>query len=163
ELIDTVAPALSLKPQDVEVHCSSIPDPPMITATDACGKSVNVIYSQSFIRTTQNQDSCDFYNYTIERMWQASDDCGNTTSHIQRISVTDENGPQMYFDNDIQAANCLILSADSVMNLIDSIVECSAFTLDYQDSISQDGCLTVVLRTYSLSDVCGNQSSYVQR
>jgi hypothetical protein len=84
---DTTAPVLSATPADVTVECDKVPPPEEITATDACDPDVPVVFSETY-----TDGDCPS-NYTLTRTWTATDDCGNSTSHTQVITVQDTTAP----------------------------------------------------------------------
>ncbi|MBT8268790.1 MAG: T9SS type A sorting domain-containing protein, partial [Bacteroidia bacterium] len=71
---------------DKAVGCNSIPTADTLTATDDCG-SAGVSFSES---TTPGGCSGEF---TIYRVWTATDACGNDTIHTQVVSVSDNTDP----------------------------------------------------------------------
>jgi uncharacterized repeat protein (TIGR01451 family) len=74
-------------PQDTEIECGSpIPMAPTLTASDNCGMA-SVTFSEE---STFQPGSC---QYTITRTWVAEDDCGNTTTCSQVITVSDTQAP----------------------------------------------------------------------
>ena len=66
--VDTTLPALVGVPANVTVACDAIPNPPSVTATDACDASVTPVLSSS---TTPG--ACP-QTYTLTRTWTATDD-----------------------------------------------------------------------------------------
>ena len=67
------------------VDCNNIPTPPTVTATDNCDDNVEVSFAE-----VMGSGNCE---YEIKRTWTATDDCGNTTNHVQTITVKDTEGP----------------------------------------------------------------------
>jgi hypothetical protein len=64
-----------------------VPAPANVTATDNCDTSVTVDFNES---QSNPGSSC---NNTITRTWTATDDCGNTASCTQTITVNDTTPP----------------------------------------------------------------------
>tara|TARA_Y100000385_G_C13106716_1_gene648374 strand:- start:1942 stop:7179 length:5238 start_codon:yes stop_codon:yes gene_type:complete len=80
-IIDMDLLELSSRPADLSVASEEeIPDVADISATDDCS-TAEVTFSEE--TTTGN---C---GYTIERRWTATDECGNSISHTQRINVSE--------------------------------------------------------------------------
>lgn len=75
---DYMAPIL---PGNVAVNCDAIPEPVVLTATDNCG-TASVDYTQMPTVYTPSATT-----QIITRTWTATDGVGNTTSHIQTITV----------------------------------------------------------------------------
>ena len=84
-ILDTKKPTLNQKPADVTVECSEVPNPPVVTASDNCGATVTY--------TEVRQDGNCTDNYTLTRTWKATDICGNTDVHTQKITVKDTSNP----------------------------------------------------------------------
>ncbi|MCV9930624.1 gliding motility-associated C-terminal domain-containing protein [Flavobacterium sp. LS1R49] len=80
---DTMAPVFvePLPEALVNADCDSVPIVATLTATDSCG-TATVDYTE-----TKEDGNCSS-NYTINRTWVASDNCGNQKSYTQTIKVT---------------------------------------------------------------------------
>ena len=91
EVVDDVEPILSGVPSDITVECDEIPQPPMvgvdIIATDNCDAAPSIFLTE-FVLSGPCEDS-----YTIIREWLAMDNCGNTESQSQQITVLDNTAP----------------------------------------------------------------------
>jgi hypothetical protein len=86
---DTTPPVLSGVPASVTVECDSVPPPAVPTAVDNCDSSVDIAYSQ-----TRTDGDCP-YNYTLTRIWTATDNCGNLTVQAQVVTVQDTTAPTL--------------------------------------------------------------------
>lgn len=100
---DTEAPSLSGVPPDATVEYNNIPTAPTVTVSDNCDAGTSLTYSQS---STQNPDvnHSGHYNYTITRTWEAIDDCENTTTSSQVITVQDTQAPQITCPDNVEEA-----------------------------------------------------------
>jgi hypothetical protein len=81
--IDTTPPIITCPP-NVTLGCNPLTDPAhtgYATATDNCDTSIDVTYSDATTPT-----SCPT-SYTITRTWTATDDCGNSATCSQTITV----------------------------------------------------------------------------
>jgi hypothetical protein len=65
---------------DLEATCETIPQAPVLTATDNCTESLGIVFTES------PAGSCE-EGYTILRTWSTTDDCGNSASITQTITV----------------------------------------------------------------------------
>ena len=84
---DTMAPVLSEMPMDITVECASdVPGDPGVTAMDNCGETLTVIYSQSALGMCPGDDE-------VTNTWTVTDCAGNTTTHIQTITIEDTMAP----------------------------------------------------------------------
>ncbi|MEM1119665.1 MAG: SdrD B-like domain-containing protein [Bacteroidota bacterium] len=90
---DTEKPVLQNIPADDTVSCDEfIPLPPQIFASDNCPRITVDVTEES----TQGEDGCSLYDYTITRTWTAFDQCGNTSSGSQTIEVKDIVAPDIF-------------------------------------------------------------------
>jgi hypothetical protein len=94
----------------------------------------------------------------ITRTWSLTDDCGNTTTAVQTISVIDTTAPTFSAPADVtiecdQDETDLTLTGD----VTDEADNCSDdLEATYTDSIAANDCGSVITRTWSLTDDCGN-------
>ena len=86
---DASAPTLVGIPADETVECNAIPvvNQSLISATDNCDTSVGIAFTENTI-----PGAC-VHSFTLERIWTATDDCGNTSIEIQQIVVEDTTAP----------------------------------------------------------------------
>ncbi len=84
---DNTQPVLAGVPADVTVECEAVPAISTPTATDNCDSDVSITFNE--IRT---DDSCPD-TYTLTRNWTATDDCGNSKTETQVITVSDNTQP----------------------------------------------------------------------
>ncbi|MDX1651996.1 MAG: T9SS type A sorting domain-containing protein [Brumimicrobium sp.] len=78
-------------PNDIIIECDQSTDPSntgSLTATTSCGTGgLNISYTDNI-----TSGSC-VNAYTVARTWTATDNCGNTETHVQTISVQDNTAP----------------------------------------------------------------------
>ena len=86
-VVDTTAPELIDVPEDITVECDAVPEPASVYAIDNCDTSPTVNFSETRIDGNCSSD------YVLFRTWQAVDDCGNSTSQTQTITVEDTTPP----------------------------------------------------------------------
>jgi hypothetical protein len=134
------------------------------TFWDNCGvSSVNLEESST---QGNNSSNCDFYNYTITRVWTATDASGNTASESQVITVRDNNAPlftSTLFDvtvNQNTIPSTTLIAIDNcmqtpLMNFSETITTLSPTTCyNYRKLIE---------REWITSDVCGNSNIAIQK
>ena len=153
---DTIPPVFFDVPNDTVVSCiDEVPVAPILTASDNCGY-IPVDYSETV------SDSTCANLLTITRTWSASDDCGNSMSATQIISIIDT-VPPVFFD----------VPNDTVVSCIDEVPvapiltasdNCGYIPVDYSETVSDSTCanLLTITRTWSASDDCGNSMSATQ-
>ncbi len=155
-VVDTGAPVLTCPP-DLVLDCPAITttnSTGVATATDSCSRAT-VTYSDS------ETSSCGATK-VIARTWTATDECGNSVSCVQSITVRDLTPPvitcpanrTLEFPADSSPANTgLATAADA----------CSATTVTFSDLITTNcGNTLVISRTWTANDQCNNHSSCTQ-
>uniref|UniRef100_UPI003D0CBBE7 gliding motility-associated C-terminal domain-containing protein n=1 Tax=Tenacibaculum sp. TaxID=1906242 RepID=UPI003D0CBBE7 len=159
---DSTAPVLSSEPSDVSVDCESVPAVPTITATDNCDSSVDVIFTEV---SNTVVDGCG----EIVRKWESTDNCGNTVSHTQTITVTDITKPDFTVPVDItiyKNDNCTYDASVGITgDVTDESDNCdTTLNANYNDVELAGSCQgeVIVTRTWSLTDNCGNTTEKVQ-
>jgi hypothetical protein len=84
---DNIAPVISALPGPSTIECPATPSFATPTATDACDTSVIPTFAD-----VTTPGSCP-QEYSVTRTWTATDDCGNSSTASQTISVTDDTAP----------------------------------------------------------------------
>ncbi len=160
-IIDTILPVFDTIAIDTTINCNVTLDTLNIQAIDVCEGLLSVDFFES---STQDPDSltCEHYNYTITRTWEANDICGNSISQSQIITVIDTIIPGFTIPPDI-TVQCQFLDSLSIAgqptNLID---DCSDVVASYVDGLPSTSCSYDLERTWTITDRCGNSSSFVQ-
>ena len=156
---DFEPPVFTVHPPDVTVDCGSIPSPPSdIVSYDSCDVTTNIDIFYNELELIIG-DSC---NYTITRTWTSADACGNEGTIAQVITVIDNEPP--VFSN--VPAN-ITVDCDAIPAPVDPTAtdNCSPFVsislTESQPSSSCSGTFTI-LRTWTATDNCGNQSTAEQ-
>ncbi|MFM9985484.1 MAG: T9SS type A sorting domain-containing protein, partial [Flavobacteriales bacterium] len=153
-IVDTTDPILSGVPADATVECSNIPAPAQPTATDNCDENVNISYNQEIVPG----DGC---TYTIIRTWTATDECDNSVSDSQTLTVTDTTDPTITnnppVEYNIECGDAIPTNdpifADNCDNDLD---------IDYSEVEVSGACPGGLMRTWIATDNCGNSISFVQ-
>lgn len=68
-------------PVDITVSCDAIPEATTLTAIDNCGSDVQVSFTEENIFSNATDD------FIIDRLWEATDSCGNVELFQQIINV----------------------------------------------------------------------------
>lgn len=152
QVIDDEPPVLSHLPADLTVVCGSIPPVDTITATDNCDPSPQVQFAE--VRS----GSCP---YTLKRTWTATDACGNTSTHVQTITVVDTLAPVLTGVPADTTVLCGSLLPDPVVEATD---DCdSTVQVQLVETIdSSNLCDRVLVRTWTATDACGNSTTASQ-
>jgi hypothetical protein len=153
---DTLAPALS-RPADVILECPADTRTNVTgtaTAQDQCGPAA-VSYSDVA------SNSCGGTK-VIFRTWTATDECGNSASAVQTITVRDTARPTIAAPADL-VLDCPAVTTTNVTGVATAQDACSAANISYSDSVSNNcGGTKVIYRTWTATDQCGNNISAVQ-
>ncbi|MDX8554677.1 gliding motility-associated C-terminal domain-containing protein, partial [Tenacibaculum sp. 1B UA] len=157
------APTLSAEPTDISVDCEAIPSVPTITATDNCDSVVDVIFTEV---SNTVVDGCG----EIVRQWESTDNCGNTVSHSQTITVADITKPGFTVPADITIFKDDTCTYDANVGITGDVIDesdnCDTnLSASYTDIESVGSCEgeIIVTRTWSLTDNCGNTTEKDQR
>ncbi|MDX1407885.1 MAG: hypothetical protein R3330_07120, partial [Saprospiraceae bacterium] len=130
-------------------------DTGVATATDVCDADVDVTYSDNF------DGACGSSGF-IARTWTATDDCGNSTSCVQFITIVDTSDPMISCPEDV-TVECGDATDPSATGTATASDICGATSVDFADSFSP-GCgnTGTITRVWTATDDCGNSTSCVQ-
>ena len=163
---DTEPPVLGGVPADATLSCAELPAPPIVKATDNCDGDVVVTLTE-----TVNGSGC---SYNVTRTWTATDDCGNTTTGVQVITVNDTEGPEITFTHPwlvgLTDGDTLVMECDSTETFSEAdaqatdgcgAVDSIAFIEDFVTvgDCPEDGFIVIMHCTWIAEDACGNQTS----
>ena len=155
-VVDTGAPVLTCPP-DLLLNCPAITTTNVTgvaTATDSCSRAI-VTYSDL------ETNGCG-PTKVIARTWTATDECGNSASCVQSITVQDLAPPvincpanrTLEFPADPSPANTGVATASDA---------CSSTFVTFSDLITTNcGNTLVISRTWTANDQCNNHSSCTQ-
>jgi gliding motility-associated-like protein len=156
---DTINPTFTSQlPTDIIVDCNSIPQAATVTATDNCGQATVTLSESTTIGGCSGAGG-------IIRTWTATDACGNTSTHIQNITVQDTTKPVITGTPQAITVSCASdVPAASIAN-ISATDNCNGtVTKTVADVISNQTCSNryTITRTWTATDACGNSSSTSQ-
>ncbi len=154
---DTTDPVLSALPADITLECDQpLPTPPVVTATDNCDQDVQVSLSPEII-----PGNCED-SYTMIRTWTATDDCGNTATGSQKITVRDTTDPvftSVPDDFDIECDEILPIQGVSASDNCDNDVDITLNEVKIDGQCPQE---YILIRTWTAEDNCGNTTTAQQ-
>jgi gliding motility-associated-like protein len=165
---DNSVPVLSGDiPVDVTVECDGIPEAAILTVEDNCGNNIPIAFTEVL---TENDDEC-ANNYIMTRTWTVTDCAGNSTQHVQIITVEDNTAPT--FDVSSLPQNVTLECSDNIPNLEDAVVTATDNCSDVSDIIitpseeitnQDDDCSNnyTITRTWIANDCAGNSIEHVQ-
>ncbi len=159
-LPDVNEPIVTGVPADVTVECGNIPNAPSITAIDDCSQAVTITFSENILN-----GSCPS-SFIIIRTWVATDDCGNTSSADQNITVDDFSVPVLIgvpVDMTVECDNIPV--APVIGSGILAIDNCNPdVQISFIETVTPGVCTDSysILREWIADDACGNAVSQVQ-
>ncbi|MCR9290331.1 MAG: gliding motility-associated C-terminal domain-containing protein [Bacteroidetes bacterium] len=166
-ITDVTDPEFVNTPQDITVDCDNIPDAEDCIATDNCDQDVETTFSE----VVDDSDPCELI---INRTWTAIDDCGNTNTIGQVITVIDNTGPTI---TPIHPELVGVMNGDTLMyecstttifgeNDVEVTDGCSTPTYEFVELVTdvgdcdQDGYLFIIRCCWIAEDACGNTSEF---
>ncbi len=141
-------------------------DPPTFSqasasATDNCGGTVTITYNHTFI----NGGDCihDGYINRYRLTWTATDACGNSSSRVAFVNLVDEIPPVIQGVPANITVNCDEIP-DPPQNITTADECLCACVITYHQSTPLPGCQNgqVIVRTWTATDDCGNQTIATQ-
>lgn len=163
-VVDDTDPVINC-PANIEISCSDPKDPSFTgqaTAVDNCTLDVEITYND-----TEQLTGCNGTGMIL-RTWSARDACGNVQTCTQLITVTDHIAPVLSCPRDTML-DCGFYINPDVLGYPTGTDNCTPsedLVLAYQDDLSGlTGCTNtgVILRTWFMTDACGNTGSCIQR
>jgi len=158
-VIDTQKPAFLNPPANVTVQCTNIPAVTNPVATDNCDQDVAITY----VGQTKTNGSCP-NAYTLTRRWVASDNCNNTVSISQRITVVDNIKPVFTSVPGNVTLNCT--QAIPPVGTATASDACGGnVTVTYLGAWNMNASCPgnyQIMRQWKATDVCGNVTTAAQ-
>ena len=151
---DDVAPVFTSFPDDVTIECDVTELPAAgATATDNCNNEVEI----SFVEILVAQDNC---QRTYDRVYTATDACGNSVTQVQHIYANDTASPT-FNGNATITLSCDEFESDGIYTSANDNCGQTTISILY-DEPSGEGCGSSVIRHYAAFDNCGNSSYFNQ-
>ncbi|MBW1655104.1 T9SS type B sorting domain-containing protein [Flavobacterium quisquiliarum] len=159
---DTIAPTFTGNlPLDIEVSCDAVPEPAEMQASDNCNGDLPIVFTEI---KSDILNGCPT-NYTLTRTWKTSDCAGNTVSYTQIIKVKDTTPPTGTAPANVtNLASIDLIPTGSPADIKDATDNCSpTVNITVVDTNSGcDGNVSIITRTYTLTDCAGNKTELVQ-
>ncbi|MFN5365124.1 MAG: hypothetical protein ACK5CH_06890, partial [Bacteroidota bacterium] len=167
-IIDTQAPVISGLAPKITVFCPNpLPTVPVATITDNCDVAPAISFTRVY------QDSLCAGSYTVLVTWQATDDCGNTATALQEISVRDTTKPVFTLVPAPYTAQCdtfelpqapltgTDIQAADACSPVSGIATAVTSFRDTDPAVCGHYNYNV-LRVFTATDQCGNSSTATQ-
>jgi hypothetical protein len=153
---DITAPVITAPPS-ITLDCpadSSTNNTGIATALDACGSAV-VTFTDSVVNNCGNTK-------IISRTWRAVDQCGNSSTALQTITIRDITPPVLTHPANV-VVECGSSTAPSATGNATALDACNAAAVTYSDSVSNScGGTKIISRRWTATDTCGNTTNAVQ-
>ena len=155
-VIDETAPELMI-PADATVECDAIPEVGEATATDNCDTDVAIQY----LGQKKTPGDCE-NNYTLIRIWRATDSCGNSSVKSQVLTVQDTTAPELTIPADVTVECDAVPSIGeaSAMDNCDDNADVKYDGEERTDGFCED--TYTLTRTWTATDNCGNATTLSQ-
>ncbi len=155
---DVIAPIFVEElPADLTTTCSEVPDAATLTAIDNCDPNITVAFEE----VITNDANCAM-GYTITRTWSASDCAGNAISHTQVITIP-ATGPITSSDYEEEV---MIICGNDIPEVpeLTFMGGCGDYTVVFNEEtqFSDDSDDYMIIRTWDVTDACGNTESFEQ-
>jgi hypothetical protein len=158
-IVDNTPPVITCPP-NVSIECSSSTDPDstgFATATDNCDPTPSITFSDINVPSGPQ-------TYTINRTWEATDDCGNSSTCLQLIVVHDETPPVIICPADI-TIQCTASTLPPNTGMATATDNCDPAPVITYTDVSIGGICPqerTITRTWVATDACGNTASCTQ-
>ncbi|PYE81866.1 gliding motility-associated-like protein [Winogradskyella epiphytica] len=159
-VIDTTPPTFSV-PSDITIECGEDPSDLSITGNvtdeaDNCSTELEAVFTDSIMEGTCPGTS------VITRTWSLTDDCDNTTSFVQTITIEDTTAPSFNENLPVDInVECNDVPSAEVLTATDN---CSTSEVVFDEEIINGSCNGdyIIQRTWTATDECGNNSVHTQ-
>ncbi|MFK7773644.1 MAG: SdrD B-like domain-containing protein, partial [Saprospiraceae bacterium] len=152
---DTEVPSLWEIPADLTVECGNVPAIDQgVGVLDNCDPDATLDFVESYIAGDCAE------NYIIVRTWTATDNCGNTISDSQYITVEDTQSPVLAgvpIDLTVDCNNVPTAAQPVATDNCDTDVD-----INFAEVSVADGCGYILTRTWTATDNCGNATEASQ-
>ena len=146
---DNTDPVLVGVPADATVECDAIPAAATVTATDNCDPTLTVAFNE----VAAVVEGCG----TITRTWTVTDNCGNTTTDSQTLSVQDNTDPVLVGVPADATVECDAIPAAATVTATDNCDPTLTVAFNEVAAVVE-GCGTIT-RTWTVTDNCGNTTT----
>jgi hypothetical protein len=158
-VFDNTAPSITC-PLNVTVQCASqvpVPNTGSVVTSDNCNGAATV----TFVGDVISNQICSS-RFTVTRTYQAADECGNTATCTQTITVFDNTPPSITCPADVSVQCANQVPAVNPASVITSDNCGGIATVTFVgDNITNQTCTNrfTLIRTYRATDACGNSAT----
>ncbi|MEQ1744423.1 MAG: HYR domain-containing protein [Saprospiraceae bacterium] len=155
---DVTKPTFVSFPADATVQCDNLPAIATPTASDNCDASVNIAYNGE----SRTDGACS-NTYLLKRVWTITDNCSNTATAVQNITVLDQIKPAFTTVPADATVSCSAVPAVGTPTATDNCT--ASVTVSFNGQTQVDGACPntyVLKRQWTAADACGNTETAVQ-
>jgi hypothetical protein len=151
---DNVAPTFDNAPANMVASCDNVPAVEEVTASDNCGDATVTVVETLFSGGCVG---------VIQRIFTATDECGNTAVHEQYITLVDTIAPVL-----ANLPGDMEMECSDKMPFVPNVTatdNCdSSVNVIYSQTIQEGDCANnyTILRTWTATDTCNNSVSHTQ-
>ncbi|MFM7104280.1 MAG: hypothetical protein ACKOW8_02080, partial [Flavobacteriales bacterium] len=149
-VVDVTAPVFGNNTSSYTYECDATVPVIQPSASDNCSENLSYSYADG----GNWGNSCES-GYT--RTWTATDECGNSSTFNQSITIVDTTAPVISAQANIQRP-----CTDYAGTYASAADNCNDVTITYADEMVSGSCAGSILRTYTATDACGNASTFLQ-
>ena len=152
EVVDETAPVMEAM-DDLVLDCTDSLSDELPSASDNCSDVV-VSVSDEVIAGDCPQE------YTVVRTFTAMDECGNASTMVQNVTFVDDEAPSVvsgYADNTIYVNNLEGETVPAADLAIEDNCDADASWSSSDEVVAESAAAQTILRTYTISDACGNE------
>ncbi|MEO5906194.1 MAG: hypothetical protein ABIQ11_05675, partial [Saprospiraceae bacterium] len=160
KVLDDRNPALMNCPASITVSCDSqVPAASIsgISASDNCDQEVTITFAAEEMTNFTCADG-----YTLIRTYQATDDCGNSSTCTQTITVDDNTPPVFSFVPPNMTISCDDTPAFGTATASDNCGSSVSVTFTTSTDVMANCAGGTSTRVFTATDVCGNSSTSSQ-
>jgi len=151
-IVDTTAPEITGE-FEIEMPCDAVSSEILVTASDVCDQDVEIeIYSEE-----PASGAC---AGRLIRTYVATDDCGNTATFTQFITLIDQTAPVASFEPVDMTVECGALWQVENPTFSDNCDEELVLTANALESV--EGCVTTYTYIWTATDHCANTTTVDQ-
>jgi gliding motility-associated-like protein len=124
---------------------------------DNCSTGLDATFTDSVADGTCANES------VIMRTWSLTDECGNTTTADQTITIQDTTAPELVTDIEGEIA-VICTDIPEVPELVFEDACSNDITVSFEETTTQSEVIQdyIITREWTVSDVCGNEAVYTQ-
>jgi large repetitive protein len=154
-VIDTTAPEFEVVADSQTLECDEELPAPFALAYDNCDDNVEITVSPEII-----PGQCD-NEYTMIRTYTATDNCGNSSTATQTLTIVDTTDPEF-----TSVPADITYECDEEVALVLAVAEdnCGDATVTSSDEVLEGECANelTIIRTFTATDACGNTATAEQ-